>query len=465
MVIGGGISGLACAHRLRDKGVPVLLFEQGDRFGGVIYSARQDEFLFELGPQSFQSNDVLLELIGSRGLNGELLRADPRASRYLWIGGRFHRAPMALPRLLSTSLLSAGTKWRLFTEPLRRTQPPVRDESVADFVRRKFGRDLLENLAGPFVSGIYAGDPEKLSLRAAFPSAYRWEKEFGSVIRGAMKSRPAKDKPPHSLCAFREGNETLPRAVAENLGTSAWRGAQVQSIRQTQGQTGSGFEIEVAAEGRGELVAARALVVATDTQSAAGLLAGISAGFAPLLSRIEYAPVAVLAAGYRREQVRHRLEGFGFLVPRKEGLRMLGVVWNSSLFPGSAPDGMVAMTVFAGGVTDPEPCQWSEERIAETIHAELSGILGISGPPVTRIVQRYARALPQYNLGHTEIVAGLRQACATTPGIFLAGNYLEGPAIGACVEQASRVAESVAEYLALTGPTAGARAPERRAMR
>ena len=200
IVIGGGISGLTCAFRLRQSGIPVLLLEQSHRVGGVIDSVQQDGFLFECGPQSFLSTDLLLKLIDALGLGPELLRADPRAPRYILTRGRLELVPMAPPALLTTSLLGISSKWRLLSEPFRRSHPPARDESVADFVRRKFGSELLELLVGPFVSGVYAGDPEKLSLRSAFPSAYEWEKEYGSVLRGAMKSRPPKEKPRPTLC-------------------------------------------------------------------------------------------------------------------------------------------------------------------------------------------------------------------------------------------------------------------------
>ena len=204
IVIGGGIAGLACTYRLREMSIPALLLEQADRVGGVIESAQQDGFLFELGPQSFLSTEPLLEMIAGLGLGDELLRADPRAPRYVLADGRLRRVPMSPPALLTTSLLSAGSKWRLVSEPFRRTQPPEGDESVAAFVRRKFGNELLELLVGPFVSGVYAGDPEKLSLRSAFPAVHEWENDYGSVLRGAMKSRPAKKKKPDRKSACRE---------------------------------------------------------------------------------------------------------------------------------------------------------------------------------------------------------------------------------------------------------------------
>ncbi len=450
IVIGGGISGLACAYRLRQMGVPVLLLEQSPRAGGVIDTIEQDGCLFELGPQSFTSTETLLQLVESLGLSGELLRANSRAPRYVLVGERLRRAPLTPSEILTTSLLSAGAKWRLLSEPFRRSKPPEDDESVADFVRRKFDGELLDHLAGPFVSGVYAGDPEKLSLRSAFPSVHQWEKDFGSVLRGAIKSRPPEGKPRPSLCSFRSGVAALVRALAEELGDSMRCGVRVNSVASRKADLRSPFEVHANDHGRTELLNATAVIVATDTASAGGLLTGLSAQFPMYFGQFEYAPVAVVGAGYRREQVGHPLEGFGFLVACKERQRVLGCVWNSSLFPGRAPQGMVNLTSFAGGATDPGVCERSEERIAETVGQEIAGILQINGPPVTRIVRRYTRALPQYNLGHDRSVAALRGACADWPGLCLAGNYLEGPSVGACVEQAFRTAQALRRHLGTT---------------
>jgi protoporphyrinogen/coproporphyrinogen III oxidase len=461
IVIGGGISGLACAYRLREQGVPVLLLEQAQRVGGVIRSIEQDGFLFELGPQSFSSTELLSELIAALGLKANLLEADARAARYILVRGRLVSAPLAPPTLLTTSLLGPRSKWRLLSEPLRCSRPPQGDESVADFVRRKFGEEVLERLVGPFVSGVYAGDPEELSLRSAFPAAYRWEKDFGSVIRGAMKWSPSGEKRRRTLCSFRGGVATLALALGEKLGEAVECGVSVTSLSRSKTDGESQFELQVDTQGRGEHLSAAAVIVATPARLAGQILRGISASFADPLARIEYAPVAVVCAGYRREQVANPLRGFGFLVPRVEGLRLLGTVWNSSLFPGRAPEGKVVLSSFAGGATDPEFCRLDEAQLADRIGQELAGVLGISGPPVARLVHRDAHALPQYNLGHEKITAALRELLDGVPGLFLTGNYLEGPAIGACIEQAFETANSVRRYLASADEWGLSREPDR----
>lgn len=451
VVIGGGISGLACAYRLRQAGIPSVLLDAGSRVGGVISTKEIDGFLFELGPQSFLSTEPLLKLIEAVGLKDDLLRADSRAPRYILLGGQLVPAPLAPPSLLTTPLLSARTKWRIFSELFRRTHPPATDESIASFVRRKFGDELLDRLVAPFVSGVYAGDPERLSLRAAFPKLYEFEAKYGSVLRGAMKSRPEKGAPPSTLCTFREGMEALPRALGSRLGDAVQTETIVEGVRHGKTNGKSWFELDVTYQDHCETLMASAVIVAAPAMAASQILRGLSQTFAAPFARIEYAPVAVVSTGYRRDHVQHAGNGFGFLVPRSEGLHILGSVWNSSLFPGRAPEEMICFTSFAGGATDPELCRLSNGKIVETACREVARILGITGKPVASTVQCYEYALPQYNLGHSETVSALAAATASAQGLFLTGNYLSGISIGACVEQANQTADAVRIYLATLG--------------
>jgi len=451
VVIGAGISGLACAYRLQLSGIPVRVLESGERPGGVIATIKKDGFYFDLGPQSFLSTGPLLELIDALGLKDQLLRANPRAPRYILMGGRLVAAPLSPPALLTTPLFGAATKWRLVTEIFRHSKPPAGDESVASFVRRKFGAEILDRLVAPFVSGIYAGDPERLSLRAGFPKLHEFEVQHGSILRGAMKSRPTKDTPRPGLCSFRDGMETLPRALAAQLSDRLLVEASVASLRYGKASGKPWFEIDVVRRDRRETLAASSVVIATPTQAASQILQSVAPEFAPVFARIEYAPLAVVSAGYRREQLEKAVDGFGVLVPRSEGLRVLGTVFSSSLFPGRAPEGMVCFTSFAGGATDPGLCDLSDSEITQIDCGEVGRVLAIKGEPITTNVHRYARALPQYNLGHIEIVKSLETLTAGISGLFLAGNYLSGPSIGSCVEQAYRAADAARAYLTSAG--------------
>jgi protoporphyrinogen/coproporphyrinogen III oxidase len=451
LVIGGGISGLVCAYQLEQAGIPVRLLEAEDRPGGAIATKEAEGFRFDLGPQSFLSTEPLLALINALGLKEQVQHAEPRAPRYILVGGQLVRAPLTPPSLLTTPLFSAATKWRLLTEILRRTKPPEEDESIAAFVRRKFGAELLDRLVAPFVSGVYAGDAERLSLRAAFPKLYEFEEQYGSVLRGAMKSRPAKAASRSGLCSFRGGMETLPRAIAARLGDSLWLESGVTGLQRVKANGKPLIEVSIVRNKQREVLVAHAVVIATPAHVASLLARGLSAELAAIYSRIEYAPVAVLSAGYRHEQFARAPDGFGFLVPREEGMHVLGTVFNSSLFAGRAPEGMVSLTSFAGGATDPKFCELGDAEITGNICAEGARVLGITGKPVATHLQIYPRALPQYNLGHLKIVESLETLEKAMPELFLAGNYLCGPSIGACVEQANRTAQEVRVYLASIG--------------
>jgi oxygen-dependent protoporphyrinogen oxidase len=448
IVIGAGLSGLACAHRLNQLGADVTILEASDRAGGLLGTIREDGFLFETGPQSFQVTEILRDLIRELGIESELQKADPSAARYILLHGRLQKIPTSPRAMLTSSLLGAGSRWKILSEPFRKTRPPAGEESVASFARRKFGNEILEYLVGPFVSGVYAGDPEMLSLKAAFPSLDEWEREYGSVLRGAKKARTRKGpSEPESLCSFQQGVATLPVAMAAKLGDRLQTQTRAISLNRIGTAGNETREVRIERTVGLETMQAAAIVVATPAYVSAHLIESISAQLGHTLSGIAYAPVAVVAAGYYQQQVGEPMNGFGFLVPRTEKLHTLGTVWNSSLFPGRAPRGAVTLTSFTGGATNPEIAAEPEGEIAKIIQSENEHILKIIGSPVTSAVWKYPRALPQYNLGHGHVVEAIRDAERLLPGIFFAGNYLEGPSVGKCVENGFRTADAVQSYL------------------
>jgi len=453
-VIGAGISGLATAYALQKAGISTLIVDAASRPGGVIQSVQRDGYLLECGPQSFSGNEHITSLCADLGLLTERVLADPKAPRYVLIDGALRSVPMN-PAILASSFFSGGTRFAIVRDILATSRGPEPDESVASFVRRKFSSTLLDRLVGPFVSGIYAGDPEKLSLRAAFPMLYEAEQVSGSIIRGTfrvLKKRKAKsenntgprEKP--VLQTFRAGNETLIRALAERLGNQLICGAEVLSIvpldpgREPQTPR---FRFILRTSRGQEIVEAERLVVATPTNAGAKLLAPLDPAFETQLSPVEYPGVAVVSLGYRKEDVANPLTGFGFLVPRSSGLSVLGTVWNSSLFPGRAPDGQALMTSFVGGATNPEAIRQSPASLVAQVHRELLPILGIKKEPVFTNVTIWPRAIPQYNLGHTTRLSALQTLRSKFPGLYFSGNFLNGPAIGTCVEQALQVAKDI----------------------
>jgi oxygen-dependent protoporphyrinogen oxidase len=447
-VIGGGISGLACAYRLFQLGVPVTLLEAEEQPGGLIGTVEQDGILFETGPQSFQAIDSVLDLVREIGLENHLCEANPRAPRYVLRQGKLQKIPMSPQAILGSSLLGVSSRWRVATEALRRAKPPSEEETVAQFVRRKFGHEILEYLVTPFVSGVYAGDPEKLSLRAAFPALDQWERTYGSVLRGASKSRSAKGAAPSTppLCSFDRGMASLPRTMAAQLGTSARMGARATGVDKLSGSTHAGYRIQFTQVGRVETLDASALVIATPAYAAAHLVEPFAARLARMLSGVAYAGLAVIGTAYHANQL-GGLDGFGVLIPRSERIRTLGMVWNSSLFPARGGQGRVTLTSFVGGATDTQILEKTDEEILAIAEDENARVLKITGPPIVSRLWRHPKALPQYNLGHGHVVEAVKEGEKAIPGLYFVGNYLEGPSIGKCAERGARIAEAAREYL------------------
>lgn len=420
----------------------VLLVEASARPGGVINSVSRDGFLLELGPQSFSGTSQLRSLCADLGIAGQLLEAPSHAPRYILIDGKLWPVPMNPISFFLSPLMNGSTKWALVRDVFSKTVPPHADESVAAFIRRKVSDQLLDRLVGPFVSGVYAGDPEKLSMRSAFPKVHEAEQAAGSILRGMMRAAKNKKGPREraTLNTFRDGNETLVRALAGKLGAALVTGASAANLyRQNDGS----YHVSLEGGNGSDSVSAKSVIFAAPTNVTGRLLAQLDPSLESLLAPVEYAAVAVVSLGYAKMDIGHALDGFGFLVPRSAGLRILGTVWNSSLFAGRAPDGHALLTTFVGGATDPDAARMSSEMLLELVHREITPLLSIRNAPVFCSVTIWPRALPQYNLGHGDRLASIAKNLARFPGLFLAGNYLRGPAIGACTEQALAIAEEV----------------------
>ena len=452
LIVGAGISGLTTAFALRKAGIDARIVDGASRPGGLIQSVRRDGYLVECGPQSFSGNASLTSICRDLEILDRRILADSKAPRFVLINGALEKVPLG-PGLLVSPLMGGGTRTALFRDVFGRSEAPDSDESVASFIRRKFSPTLLDRLVGPFVSGIYAGDPEKLSLRAAFPILYEAEQTSGSVLRGllkVMKARKAKrgplprEKP--TLQTFREGNDTLVRALAEKLGAYLSLEAEVISIRPLdpgREPKTPRFRVGLHTPSGAEFLETERLVLAVPTDRAGKLLAPLGRAFESQLRTVDYSGVAVVSLGYRKEDVGHRLDGFGFLVPRSSGLTVLGTVWNSSLFPGRAPGHHVLLTSFVGGATNPDATKQPADQLVALVHREIKPLMQLREGPVFSNVSVWPRALPQYNLGHTARMAAINNCRADFPGLYLTGNYLNGPAIGACVEQALKVADEI----------------------
>ncbi len=416
----------------------------------MIRTEARDGFIFELGPQSFTFTEPMRKLSRELHLDAQLLPAPGKLPRYLFLDGQLAPAPLSPSAFFTSPLFSTRTKWNVVRDALGRSKPPADtaagSESIAHFVRRKFGDEVLENLVGPFVSGIYAGDPEKLGLRSAFPQLYAAENARGSIVRGLLRAKPPGGRQ-QTLATFENGNQTLGDALANSLGSALHLGAAATNVVLSPSRAPGRFRVHFAGPQPGspttEAIYADHVIIATPASAAGKLLASLDENLPRLLGGMEYAPVAVVSLGYRWTAITNDLRGFGFLAPRSSRLRILGCVWNSSLFPSRAPDGSTLLTSFVGGMLDKAACQLPAAELENIVHQELRRILGITEAPNASNVQKWDQAIPQYDLGHYRRTQILQQKMATFPGLALAGNYLDGPAVGAVVERARKVADYV----------------------
>jgi oxygen-dependent protoporphyrinogen oxidase len=447
LVIGGGVSGLVCAHALRKAGVDALLVEASDRVGGAIRTERSDGYLLELGPQSFSCTAAMLQLFDELGIRQQVEQGPAGAPRYVLVNGSLQKVPMSPPAFLSSGFVGFGTKFAVLRDVIGKSAPPEKDESIADFVRRKFSAEMLDRLVGPFVSGVYAGDPEKLSLRSAFPTMYEAERTRASVVRGmlAHAKKQTSDQPRQrpTLLSFAEGTQTFTDALATKLGDRLLPNTVVRKIASDQSSSASRYQVTIRMGAEEQTIAADHIIVATPTLVASTLLRDIDSVMANRLGDIEYASIAVVSLGYRKSEVGDSLHGFGFLIPRSAKIRTLGTVWNTSLFPNRAPAETALLTSFIGGATDLNAVQLPPDELASIVHKEIAPILKIRTAPMFSNVTVYPRALPQYNLGHGERLVAIEGARKKHSNLWLIGNYLRGPSIGACVEQSLAVAEEI----------------------
>ncbi len=451
LVVGAGISGLSTAFGLKRAGLAVQVMDAGAQPGGVIGTQRRDGCLFERGPNSaLDTTELIGQLVDQLGLGGEMrLAAAAADKRYVVRGGRLMALPTTPAAFLGTRLFSLPAKLALLREPFVPAAPAQGEESIADFVRRRLGPEFLDYAIDPFVAGIYAGDPETISVQAAFPKLHALEQRWGSLIRGqlfgAAERRRQRETAKNSAksFSFAGGMQVLTDALAAAVGSLA---LQTRATRLTRDADGL-FTVWAEAQGRPLRCRARALVLATPAYQAAALLRESAADAAAALEAIVYAPVASVASAYARSAIAHPLDGFGCLVPRKEARRVLGVLFSSSMYAGRAPEGKVLLTTFAGGQRDPALPGLTEHEIAARVQVEHRALLGASQAPLFQNVTRWPRAIPQYTLGHGGRVARAEAAVRQLPGLFFCASWKGGVAVGDCIKSGHLAAEAVAAWL------------------
>jgi len=439
IVVGAGLTGLVAAYRLQRSGRRVAVLEAADRAGGVISTRMRDQCLFELGPNSaLDSSPAIGDLLEDLGIRDQRIDAQPAARRrYVVRGGQLVALPHSAGSFITSPLFTLRGKLRLLAEPFVPAATAVPEESVSQFVARRLGPELLDAVVEPFVSGIYAGDPAELSVAATFPRLYVLEQRHGSLTRGAIaRLREPRDRRPGRMksFSFRGGMRTLTDALAQRLPGLECGVRAVRVVRE-----GDGFAVETAGSAPQQR-RARAVVLALPAHLAAPLVERLASDAASALAAIPYAPIAVVAVAYRRSEVRHPLDGFGFLAPSSEGSAVLGTLFSSTMFEGRAPADRVLLTSFVGGRRNPTCVDRADADLAALVKDELARLLG-SGAPLFQEIQRWPHAIPQYTFGHRERVAVLENTERAQAGLLFCGNYRGGVSIGDCIVNGAATAE------------------------
>ncbi len=446
LVVGAGISGLSTAFFLQQRGQRVAVLEASGRAGGNIQTLMYEGFMLEAGPNTLLDNDpAIAALIDGLGLRAEVREANSEAKRrYVVRNGQAVQLPGSPPAFLSTTLFSPAAKFRLLAEPfIGRAQI---EESVADFVRRRLGQEFLDWAIDPFVSGVYAGDPARLSVQAATPKVYALERDHGSLLVGALKKAfkarktEVQTTPVGHMFSFDRGLGQLVDALAERLGDALHLHATVQGLQHTH----DGWQVNTS---QGAFVAQN-VVLAVPAEVCAALLEPFLGVRVQPLREIPYPPVMSVALGFRREDVAHALDGFGVLIPAKERVTTLGALFSSTLFPGRAPDGQVLLTVFIGGRRHEDVGTWTDEAIVARVLADLGPILGLRAAPLMSHVQHWPRAIPQYELGHFERMAALDEAMQHLQGLRMRANWRDGVSVSDAIRNGLVLATALQELQA-----------------
>ncbi len=461
-IVGAGIAGLATAHALRTQApdAEILVLERRNRIGGHVRSESIDGYLCESGPDGFLDNaPATLAFVESLGLQAALMPSrDEARRRYIFRSGQLHEVPLSPLAFATTGLLSARAKLRVLAEPFS-ARAPRHDESILNFAERHMGREAAHVLVGSMVSGIFAGDASQLSLHACFPRMYEMDAAYGSLMRAMLARRRERrhsngmGAPAGRLTSFIGGMEELVRGVAASLGPIVRTGRHVTEL-QVRHISARGPRLvgarSFSLSANGQRIEADAVVLAGPAYETADLVRPFAPAAATQLAAIQTAPLAVVCLGYDAAALardRGPLDGFGFLVPRGENVRILGALWETSIYAQRAPQGKALLRVMIGGATDPSVVELSDSDLLAVVRADLEATMGLRIAPEFVHIVRHRRGIPQYTTGHIARLERIEVALAPYPGLFLAGNSYRGVAVNACIEEAQRAVIRITEHL------------------
>lgn len=470
VVVGGGLSGLAAAYLLqeeaKDAGInlEMTLLEGEPRLGGKIGTLDESGFRCEIGPNGFLDNKpYTLDMCLRMGIEDRLLKSNDSArKRYIYSDGRLHQLPEDPISFMLSELISIRGKIRIATEyivPQKKKEGA--DETLAEFVRRRLGQEALDKLIDPMASGIFAGDPENMSLSACFPKIVALEEGYGGLIKGmlALKKQaaaagqqgPGSAGPGGVLMSFKNGLEDLIGALEGKIEGTVKKGMRAASLARKEEDKASFYELATEEGGEKGAIRADLVVLAVPAYDARDLLLGLDGGIASTMETIPYSAMAVVHLGFKESDLPRPLDGFGFLIPHREKSRILGSLWASSIFGGRAPEGHVLMTQMIGGAKDPKTPRLSEDKLLSVTLEELGKTMGLTKEPVFTRILKWECAIPQYTFGHPDRVSSLERRLVDHPGLFLTGNAFRGVGVNDCVSSGMKVAADAVGYLRRIG--------------
>ena len=447
VIIGAGISGLTTAFLLNKLGCDVTVLEKKKEPGGSIETVFEKGFLFDKGPNSaLETHPLIGKMIDELNLKDQLVYANKEANkRYILKNNQLHALPMSPTAFLKTRLFSPAAKLRLLAEPFIGRSKDGYYQSISDFVTRRLGKEFLDYAINPFVAGVYAGNPEELSVKSAFPKLYELEEKYGGLIVGTIRSirerkrRAEKSKQSAKMLSFKDGMQVLPKAIARHLSGKVKFQSDVTSIKKINGK----YQINFTLEGEQQSLNCDKILSTVPAYIASNLFAHFDEKLPKHLNEIYYPPVLVFFLVYKKEFIRRPLDGFGFLIPSKEKKSFLGAIWSSVIFPNRSDDSTTIFTLFAGGARNPEIGSIDKEILIGKVKKEFEEIMKISGEPELQTYKYWSKAIPQYNIGYIEHEKYFDEFEKNNPGLLLSGNYRGGISVGDCIKNAKDVADKV----------------------
>lgn len=455
-IVGAGITGLTAAFKLHQRNIPFTVYEASDRVGGAIKTRIENGYLAEYGPSAIlETSPKITALLNDLGLKEQRRDSNPASKKnYIVRNGKVLRVPFSLASFASTPLFSLPAKLRLAAEPFIPANRSAYDESLADFVRRRVGREFLEYAINPLVSGIYAGDPGKLSVRHAFPKLREVEQKYGSLIAGQFlgakerRNREEVSKQEANKVSFENGLQVLTETLHKRLGENVKINSPVTGLKETS----EGWSLSTLSNGVPAEYEHSAVLLCAPAHKLATIQVEAEKPMSlSLLGEIQHPSISVIVLGFRQEDVKDPLDGFGFLVPQAERLSILGTTFSSSVFPNRAPANHVTLTSFIGGCRHPELAGRDPEELFQLALKDLKKLLGVEGKPTYQNHVFIPKAIPQYNLGYENFLSFMQESESSHPGLFFAGNFRNGISLADSILSGNSVAERISGFIESTG--------------